>query len=72
MENTKVRSKLSDRELRRLMNQRMVSVKMSEAEVLLLHGVSVFKDGRHWLWKIVKRRIRPVAFRILKKRKEYN
>lgn len=64
--------KLAD--LRKLMAERKVQVEFSEAEVLILHAVTVlgfFGDGRNRLTKIMRRRISPVAMKILEERKEY-
>ena len=61
-------------DLRKLMDERKVQVEFSEAEVLILHAVAVvgfFGDGRSRLTKIVRRRISPVAMKILEERKEY-
>jgi len=60
-----------ERELRNLMNSRMVNVEMSEADVLLLHGMACLSDGRNSLIKIIRRTISPVALDILRKRPEY-
>ncbi len=62
----------SIRELRKLMNSRMVQVPMSESDVLLLHALSVFSDGRRTLTKMIRKRISPVAMKILAERKEYH
>jgi len=64
--------KLAD--LRKLMDERKVQVEFSEAEVLILHAVTIlgfFGDGRKRLTKIMRRRISPVAMKILEERKEY-
>jgi len=53
------------------MQTRTVTVEMSEAEVLLIHTLSVFTDGRKTLTKIFRRRITPVALQILEQREEY-
>jgi len=61
-------------DLRKLMDERKVQVEFSEAEVLILHAVAVvgfFGDGRSRLTKIMRRRISPVAMKILEERKEY-
>jgi len=60
------------RELKKLMESRMVSVELSEAEVLTLHALAVLGDGRELLTKLIRRRISPVAMRILQERKEYS
>lgn len=64
--------KRSVKELRKLMESRMVSVELSEADVLNLHAMAVLSDGRGSLVKLIKRRITPIALDILKKRREYN
>jgi hypothetical protein len=63
--------RMKARELRKLMESRMVSVEFSEAEVLLLHGAATLADGRGPLTKLFRKRITPVALEILKKRPEY-
>jgi len=66
--------KLGNTGLRKLMYERRVQVEFSEAEVLILHATAVvgfFGDGRSRLTKIMRRRISPVAMKILEERKEY-
>lgn len=67
----KENEKLRARDLKKLMQTRTVTVEMSEAEVLLIHTLSVFTDGRKTLTKIFRRRITPVALQILEQREEY-
>jgi len=63
---------MKDKELRKLMEERMVNIEFSEAEVLTLHAVAVLKDGREAMTKLLRKRITPVAMKILEQRKEYN
>jgi len=65
-------SSKKDRELKKLMESRMVQVKFSEAEVLILHAYAVFTDNRKSLSKLMKKRVSPIAMKILKERKEYH
>lgn len=62
----------TNKELKALMESRMVNVPMSEAEVLILHAVAVLSDGRYALPKLLKKRFSPIALKILKERKEYH
>ena len=64
--------KLENKKLRELMESRMVQVEMSEAEVLILHAVATLGDGRNSMTKLLRKRISPVAMKILKERKEYH
>jgi len=64
--------KVNNKELKRAMETRMVQVEMSEAEVLILHAVATMGDGRGTMIKLFRKRISPVALRILKERKEYH
>jgi len=63
--------KMSIKGLRKLMEERIVRVPMSEADVLRLHAVGVLMDGRSPMAKMIKKRITPVALEILKNRPEY-
>jgi len=54
------------------MQARKVNIEFSENEVLILPAVAVIGDGRQALIKLIRRRISPVALKILEKRKEYN
>jgi len=60
------------KDLKKLMETRMVTVEMSEAEVLMLHAMATLGDGRRALTKMVRRRITPVALKILEEREEYS
>lgn len=64
--------KPSNKELKKLMESRMVQVEFSEAEVLILHAVATLSDGRGSMTKIFRKRITPIALQILKDRKEYH
>jgi len=59
------------RDLVKLMESRMVTIEMSEADLLTLHAFAVLSDGRRVLTKIIHRTISPVALRILEEREEY-
>jgi len=63
---------MKDKELRKLMEERIVKVEFSEAEVLTLHAVAVLKDGRDAMTKLLRKRISPVAMKILEQRKVHN
>lgn len=63
---------MNQKELKKLMETRMVQVEMSEAEVLFWHAVATLGDGRHTLTKFFRKRITPVALKILEERKEYH
>lgn len=64
--------KMSNRELLKLMRTRMVQVEMSEEDVLFLHAIATLSDGRNRIIKIYRKRITPVALKILEKREEYH
>ena len=61
-----------NKDLKKLMQARKVNIEFSEKEVLILPAVAVIGDGRQALIKLIRRRISPVALKILEKRKEYN
>ena len=56
----------------KLMDECAETVTMSHSEILLLHGLAALSDGRGWLTRIIRRRISPVALKILKEKKEYH
>ena len=56
------------RAMKRAMDRRVIDIPMSESEILILHGSSVFWDGRNWVTKLIRKRIRPIALRLLKER----
>lgn len=60
---------LESKRMKRQMERRIINVPMSEAEILLLHGGSVFWDGHTLLTKIIRKRVSPVAMRLLKENK---
>ena len=59
-------------DLKKLMESRLVQVEMSEADVLFIHAIATLSDGRDSLVKIMRKRITPVALKILEKREEYH
>ena len=63
---------MKGKELKKLMDERTETITMTHSEILLLHGMATLSDGRGWLAKIIRRRIRPVALKILKEQKEYH
>jgi len=62
---------MKSKDLKKLMQSRIVTVQMSEAEVLILHALATLSDGRQALTKILRRRISPVALKVLEEREEY-
>jgi len=63
---------MNNKKLKHLMESRMVQVKMSEADVLFWHAIATLGDGRKTLTKFLRKRISPVAMKILEERKEYH
>jgi len=59
------------KDLKKLMESRMATVEMSEADVLTLHAFAVLSNGRRTLTKIIHRTVSPVALLILEEREEY-
>lgn len=57
--------KAVDSFMKRQMDTRIIRVPFSETEILLLHAMRVLGDGRQSLNKLVKKRISPIAIRIL-------
>ncbi len=60
----------SSRKLREELETEMVTVEFSIADVLRLHAASVFMDGRDSMARLLRKRISPVALKILKERKD--
>lgn len=58
--------------LRKRMETRLIPVEFSEADVLFLHAVACLSDGRNRLIRLVRKRITPVALKLLEERREYN
>ena len=63
---------MKGKELKKLMDEHTTTVTMTHSEILLLHGIATLSDGRGWLTRIIRRRITPVALKILKEKKEYH
>lgn len=59
-------NKIEKRRMKQAMERHIINVPMSEAEILILHAASVFWDGRSWLTKLIRKRVRPIALPILK------
>ena len=62
---------MSDKELKKLMDTRMENVPISHSEILLWHAIATLSDGRQSLTKFIRKRISPVALKILEEREEY-
>lgn len=59
-------ARLNDKELLQYLRDKKVSVEFSIDEVLFLHAIYVFNDGRERATKIIRKRITPVAIAFLK------
>lgn len=62
---------MRDSELKKLMESRMRSVEFSEAEILILHAVATIGTENRSMTKLLRKRITPIALKILEERPEY-
>jgi hypothetical protein len=62
---------VENKKLKDLMRERTEMVEMSHEDILMLHAIGVLSDGRDNIIKIYRKRISPVAMRILEEHEEY-
>jgi hypothetical protein len=51
-------------------SEKMVDVPFAEDEVIVLHAVAQLSDGRTAMAKLMRKRVTPIALKLLKERKK--